>query len=175
MRLPDAHTRTHLEASRDEHAPADNDVRQAVEAAAAAHVGIEGNLLPVLQAVQEALGHIPRPAVIAVAEALNASIADVHGVVSFYPDLRTEPPGRTVVRLCIAEACQAVGSRHLVEQAESRLGLLLGTTAPDASLTLESVACLGTCSLGPSAQVNGVVHGRMDADRLVRLVEQAGS
>jgi formate dehydrogenase subunit gamma len=112
-----------------------------------------------------------------VAKELNISRADVHGVVTFYDDFRQEPPGYTTVRICRAEACQAVGAEEVVAQAQERFGVKVGATTTDRALTLEQVFCLGNCALGPSAEVNGRIYGRVDADRLnaiVTAVEETG-
>ena len=101
-----------------------------------------------------------------VASELNLSRADVHGVVSFYRDFRAEPAGRITVRVCRAEACQSVGAEQLMDGLERTLGIKAGQTAGDGSTTLDSVFCLGNCALGPSAQINGRVHGRLDLDRV---------
>ena len=109
------------------------------------------------------------------ADELNLSRADVHGVVSFYHDFRSEPAGRTTVRVCRAEACQAVGAERLVAHLRDRYRVSLGETTLDGSLTAEQVFCLGNCALGPAAQVNGRLHGRLDEVRLSLIIEEAVS
>jgi formate dehydrogenase iron-sulfur subunit len=130
------------------------------------HSGKDGPLLPVLQALQEAFGCVPEAAVVMVAEALNLSRAEVHGVVTFYHDFRREPAGRRILKLCRAEACQAAGGDALAARAQARLGAAMGTTAPDGSVTLEPVYCLGLCATAPSAMIDGRVVGRLDQARL---------
>ena len=130
------------------------------------HSGKDGPLLPVLQALQETFGCVPEAAVVMVAEALNLSRAEVHGVVTFYHDFRREPAGRHIVKLCRAEACQAAGGDALAARAEARLGVAMGTTTPDGSVTLEPVYCLGLCATAPSAMIDGRVVGRLDQARL---------
>ncbi|MET8781806.1 MULTISPECIES: formate dehydrogenase subunit gamma [unclassified Streptomyces] len=147
----------------------------AISAIAAAHRGQRGPLLPILHAIQAELGHVPQEAVAILARELNLSRADVHGVVSFYHDFRPEPAGRTTVRICRAEACQALGADALVNSARDRAGLALGETRADGSLTVEQVFCLGNCALGPSVEVNGEVLGRMSADRLRSILDEAVS
>lgn len=147
-----------------------------VRALVAAHRGDRGALLPILHGIQTEFGYIDTGLVPVLAVELNISRADVHGVLTFYPDFRSEPPGRTVVRLCRAEACQAVGAEQLVAHAEQVLGVKLGQTTPDGAVTLEQVFCLGNCALGPAAQVDGRVRGRLDRDRLTAiLAEVVGS
>ena len=132
-----------------------------------------GALLPILHAVQGALGYVPAEAIPVLADELNLSRADVHGVVSFYHDFRSEPAGRATVRVCRAEACQAVGAERLVAHLRDRYGVSLGETSRDGSLTTEQVFCLGNCALGPAAQVNGRLHGRLDEVRLSLILEKA--
>jgi formate dehydrogenase subunit gamma len=140
---------------------------------AAAHRGQRGALLPILHAVQEALGWVPTDAIAVLADELNLSRADVHGVVTFYHDFRSRPAGRTTVRVCRAEACQAVGAGRLVAQLRDRHGISLGETSPNGSLTVEQVFCLGNCALGPAVQVNGRLHGRVDEVRLASILDEA--
>jgi formate dehydrogenase subunit gamma len=144
----------------------------AITAIVAAHRGQRGALLPILHAIQAELGHVPQEAVPVLARELNLSRADVHGVVTFYHDFRREPAGRTTVRICRAEACQALGAAALESCAQDR-GTPLGETRADGSVTVEQVFCLGNCALGPSVEVNGKVLGRMSADRLRSILDEA--
>lgn len=137
-----------------------------------AHAGREGPLLPILHDVQTAFGCVPELAVPMIAEALNVSRAEVHGVVTFYHDFRSEPPGRHVLKLCQAEACQARGSDALAAQAEKRLGVTLGNTTPNGNVTLEPIYCLGLCSTAPSAMLDGRVVGRLNAEKLDALLTE---
>ncbi len=139
-----------------------------------AHRGLEGLLLPILHAVQEEFGCVPADAVPVIAEALNLTRAEVHGVVTFYHDFRREPAGRHVLKLCRAEACQASGGDALARRAEEKLGVRIGTTTPDARVTLEPVYCLGLCSVSPAAMLDGEVHARLNDAKLDALIAQAG-
>ena len=139
----------------------------------ATHRGQRGALLPILHAVQEALGCVPPEAVPVLADELNLSRADVHGVVSFYHDFRAAPAGRTTVRICRGEACQAVGAGRLVNHLRESRGMSLGDTTLDRSVTVEQVFCLGNCALGPAAQVNGRLCGRLDESRLSAILDEA--
>lgn len=134
-----------------------------IGALARAHANQAGALLPVLHAIQGRFGYVPAHAVAIVADALNLSRADVHGVVSFYHDFRTERPGRHVIKLCRAEACEAVGARRLERHAKSALAVDFGETTADGAITLEPVYCLGNCAAGPSIMVDGEPVGRVDA------------
>lgn len=133
----------------------------------------EGPTLVILHALQEAFGYVPEAAVPMVAQALNLSRAEVHGVLTFYPDFRREPPGRHVLKLCRAEACQAAGGDALAVHAETRLGVAFGGTCADGSVTLEPVYCLGLCATAPAAMLNDRVVGRLDSKRLDRLMAEA--
>jgi formate dehydrogenase subunit gamma len=147
---------------------------QVAEAIAIARAdGDRGPLLPALHAVQAALGYVPDEAVGLLAEQFNLSRADVHGVLTFYRDFRTEPAGRTRVRICGAEACQSVGAHDLIAAVVDRLGVPLGATTSDGALTLDEVFCLGNCALGPSASVDGRVIGRATTDRILTAVRRA--
>jgi formate dehydrogenase subunit gamma len=138
----------------------------------AEHKDLEGPLLPILHALQEAFGNIDRAAEPIIAEALNISRAEVHGVVTFYHDFREEPAGRHVLKLCRAEACQAVGCDALAERAEARLGVAFGETTADGRVTLEPVYCLGLCSVSPSAMLDGRIVGRLDQTKLDTLIAE---
>jgi formate dehydrogenase subunit gamma len=131
----------------------------------------QGTLLPLLHALQDTFGCVPEAAVPLVAHALNLSRAEVHGVVSFYHDFRRTPRGSHVVKLCQAEACQAMGSRALAAHARERLGVALGETTGDGRVTIEPIYCLGLCSTAPSAMIDGRVHGRVTPARLDALLE----
>ncbi|GHC56184.1 formate dehydrogenase subunit gamma [Neogemmobacter tilapiae] len=137
------------------------------------HAGIEGPLLPILHAVQAEWGHVPDAFLPRIAQALNLSRAEVHGVKSFYHDFRDEPAGRHVVKLCRAEACQAMGGDDLADRAKARLGCDWHETA--GNVTLEPVFCLGLCACGPAAMVDGRLVGRVDAAVLDRLLAECGA
>ena len=130
-----------------------------------AHREEQGALLPVLHEVQDALGHIPPDAVPAIASAVNLSRAEVHGVISYYHHFRQEPAGRHVVRVCCAEACQAVGGEVLAEYALARL--------EGSDVTLEPVYCLGLCACGPAVQVDETeLHVAMTPSKLDALLNR---
>jgi len=136
---------------------------------------LPGALLPIFHALQERFGYVHPDAIPLVADALNLSRAEVHGVLTFYHDFRTTPPGRRVVRICRAEACQSMGADRLVEHAKRHLGVGFHETTADGGVTLEQVFCLGNCALSPAVMVDGELHGRVDAAGFDRLVaESAG-
>ncbi len=139
----------------------------------AEHRDLEGPALPILLAIQDAFGCVPDEAVRMIAEALNITRAEMHGVVTFYHDFKKTPPGRHVLKLCRAEACQSMGSDALAARAEKALGIAVGDTTPDRRVTLEPVYCLGLCAVAPSAMLDGRIVGRLDEKRLDALVAEA--
>lgn len=149
--------------------------REAALAVIAAHSGMRGALLPMLHAVQDAIGFVPDAIVPDIADALNVSRADVHGVITFYHDYRRKPAGRHVVKICRAEACQARGGLAIEAAAAERLGVAMGKTREDGQVTLEAVYCLGLCASGPSGLVDGVPVAKLDAAKLVRIAAQVAA
>jgi formate dehydrogenase subunit gamma len=129
-----------------------------------------GPILPVLHGVQNALGYVPPEAVALVAEGLNVSRADVHGVVTFYHYFRHEPPGRHTIHLCRAESCQAMNGAALESHAKTKLGVGFHQTTSSGAFTLEPVYCLGNCACSPAVMVDGEVYGRVTADRFDEIV-----
>jgi formate dehydrogenase subunit gamma len=146
--------------------------REAVERAIAAQAERPGALLPLLHAVQDALGFVPPAAVPPIAQALNLSRAEVHGVVSFYHDFRSAPPGRHVLKLCRAEACQAMGAEALAQALRTQLGVDWHGTTADGRVTLEPVYCLGNCACAPAAMLDGQVLGRLSQAGAAALVQR---
>lgn len=134
---------------------------------------LPGALIPILHALQEEFGYLDPAAVPLIADALNLSKADVHGVISFYHDFRNTPPGRHVLRICRAEACQSMGCDSLIGHVENRLGIKLGETTADRSFTVEAVYCLGNCALSPSAMLDGKPYGRVSPQVADFLIDSA--
>ena len=126
--------------------------------------------LPTLHALQHAFGFIHAEAIPMIALALNVSRADMHGVVTFYHEFRRSPPGRHMLHLCRAEACQAVGGEAVADQVRADLGVDWHGTTADGSVTLEPVFCLGLCASGPAALVNGQPMGHLTASSAKDLV-----
>jgi formate dehydrogenase subunit gamma len=147
----------------------------AVDDAIARLRDLPGALLPILHAIQDKLGFVPPASVERIARGLNISQADVHGVITFYHDFRSAPPGRHVLKLCRAEACQAMGSQRIEAHLERKLGVGMHATTADGAVTLEPVYCLGNCALSPSLQCDGHLHGRMDEQRVDALLAELRS
>jgi len=137
------------------------------------HRTLDGAALPILHALQKEFGFVPADALPLIAQALNLSRAEIHGIVTFYHDFRDRPAGRHVLKLCRAEACQSRGADDLAAHAKARLHLDWGDTAPNGSVTIEPVFCLGLCATAPAAMLDGRVAGRLDKTRLDGLIDEA--
>jgi formate dehydrogenase subunit gamma len=139
------------------------------------HMGLEGPALPILHALMEEFGHVPESAVKEMAEALNVSRAEMHGVVTFYHDFHREPHGRHTLKICRAESCQSMGAEKLANAFLAKLKLGWGETTPDGALTVEPVYCLGLCAHSPSALIDGEPVGCVDMETLDGIVAEARS
>jgi len=154
---------------------------QAVQDIIARRRHMPGALLPILHGVQEALGYVPAEAVPPIAQALNLSRAEVHGVITYYHHFRSEPAGRNVVQVCRAESCKAMGSEKLWEHACSTLKCEPhghaghGATSADGEYSVESVFCLGLCASSPAIMVNDRLHARVSFDSFDRIVARASA
>lgn len=146
-------------------------LEETVEAVIEEHAGQIGALMPVLHSMQQRMGYIPSEAIPMIATALNLSRAEVHGVIHFYHDFRSEPPGDHLVQLCRAEACQAMGGRALEAHVKARLGVGYGETTPDGRFSLDPVYCLGNCACTPSVRIDDVIHARVSPERFDQLLE----
>jgi formate dehydrogenase subunit gamma len=147
--------------------------RTAVLAVCARLKDVAGPLMPILHGIQEALGFVPKDAVPLIAVELNLSRAEVHGVVTFYHYFRKDAPGRHVVHLCRAEACQSVGAVALEAHAKQALGIDFHQTTADGAVSLEPVYCLGNCALGPSVMIDERLQGRVSPQRFDALIARA--
>jgi formate dehydrogenase subunit gamma len=137
--------------------------------------GQPGALLPILHAIQAEQGYVPSNSIPLIADALNISRAEVHGVITYYHHFRQEPAGKHVVQICRAEACQSVGSEALADHAVKQIGCDFHETTKDGSITLEPVYCLGQCACGPAIMINDDVHALVDAAKLDKLLAKARS
>jgi len=138
------------------------------------YVHVPGPLLLVLHAVQRRLGFVPEEAVPYIAERLNLSRAEVHGVLTFYHHFRRAPPGRHVIQVCRAESCQAMGAEHLAQCAQQRLGIAFHETTPDGVFSLEPVYCLGNCACSPAVMIDEELFGRVSPEQLDALLAERG-
>lgn len=130
-------------------------------------------ILPALQRLQEVFGYVPEGSVEVVADALNVSRAEVVGVLTYYHDLRQSPPAAVVVQICVAEACQAEGTRELVRDIETAYDVTLGSETHVGAVEFDKVYCFGNCALGPAAMVNGRLLGRCDMALLEAAIDAA--
>ena len=137
-----------------------------------AHASLPGALLPMLHAIQDEFGHVPDQAVPVIARSLNLSRAEVHGVITFYHHFRSHAPGRHVVQVCRAEACQAVGAVALEAHAKKCLGIDFHETTADGAVTLEAVYCLGNCAVGPSLRIDDDIVGRVTPARFDEIITE---
>jgi formate dehydrogenase subunit gamma len=144
--------------------------REQVAGIIASYRDVPGGMLPLLHAVQDALGWLPPEVVPDIAHAMNRSRAEVHGVISFYHHFRSQPAGQHVVQVCVAEACKACGGDALMQAAERALGCAAHGTRGDGQVTLEPVYCLGLCAASPAMQIDDRLHARVDVHKLHRLV-----
>ena len=133
---------------------------------------LPGAALPILNALQAEFGYIDDAAIPLIADALNVSRADIVGVAHFYQDYRHAPPGKHILKVCRAEACQSMGCESLARHVESSLGAAMGETTADGMFTLENVFCLGNCALSPAVMVDGRLYGRVSPSRIDAIVAQ---
>lgn len=145
-------------------------VLERIQTHIAAHKATPGGLLPLLHAIQDDVGYIPEESYVHISKALNLSVAEVHGVVSFYHHFRTQPPGKHILHICRAESCQAMGSEHLEIHAKSKLGIDYHQTSRSGNITLEPIYCLGNCALSPAIMLDEKVYGRVSRTRLDELI-----
>lgn len=131
---------------------------------------VAGAMLPILHAIQDQIGYVPAEALPAIGKALNISRAEVHGVVTFYPHFRNKAPGRHVVQICRAEACQAMGANELLAHAQMTLRIGLHDTSADGEITLEPVYCLGNCACSPAIMVDDDLYGRVTPLRFNAII-----
>lgn len=151
--------------------PAGTEIERRTASVIAELKGLEGPLLPILHDIQEEFGYVPAESLPVIAESLNISNAEVHGVVTFYHDYRKAPAGRHVLKVCQAEACQSMGSDAVASKLKQALGIGFHQTSLDGQVTLEPVYCLGLCACAPSAMLDGEVIGRVDDEAIEEIVE----
>lgn len=148
-----------------------NRTQKAIDDAIACNMDKPGALLPILHGIQDDIGYIPPEAVPVIAQELNLSRAEVHGVISFYHYFRQTPPGKHTLQICQAESCQAMGSEQLTAHAKMTLGIDFHQTSADQEYSLEPVYCLGNCACSPAIMVDDEVYGRVTPERLEQLLD----
>lgn len=131
----------------------------------------DGALIPVLQAAQGLYGYLPAPVLEKIAEGLNVPISQIFGVVTFYSQFRLKPRGKHIIRLCQGTACHVRGARTILAALEDQLNVFAGETTKDGQFTLETVACVGACSLGPVVMIDDETHGRLSPDQTAQILE----
>ncbi len=144
-----------------------------IEAHIESHKTMPGGLLPLLHAIQDDLGFIPEESYASISKALNLSVAEIHGVVSFYHHFRTHVPGRHILQICRAESCQAMGCTALEQHLKSKLGVDYHETTADGAITLEPVYCLGNCALSPAIMMDEEIYGRVNATQVDQIIATA--
>ena len=147
-------------------------IRRCVAGAVQKFAGEPGPLIEILHAIQDELGFVPAAAVPQLAEALNLSRAEIHGVISFYHHFREHAAGRYVVQLCRAEACQSMNQRGLEAHAKAKLGVQFHETTPNGVFSFEPVYCLGNCACSPAMMIDGELYGRVTPERFDEIVSQ---
>lgn len=134
------------------------------------YLTLPGNLMPVLQGIQEAYGYVPKPAIALVAERLNAYPAQIYGVLTFYAQFHLKPRGRFIIRVCVGTACHVQGAERITETFFDRLKIGHAETTPDLRYTFEKVACLGACGMAPLAMVNDDTFGKMTVQKVDEII-----
>lgn len=134
------------------------------------HKSLPGGLLPLLHNIQDYIGYIPEESYEVISKGLNLSVAEIHGVVSFYHHFRTKAPGKHILHICRAESCQAMGSAELESYAKSALHVDYHQTTADGTITLEPIYCLGNCALSPAVMVDEKLYGRVNKAKLDKLI-----
>lgn len=143
-----------------------------IQAHITAHQKVPGGLMPLLHAIQDDIGYVPEGVYPDIAKALALSVAEVHGVVTFYHHFRTHPVGEHILQICRAESCQAMGAAKLETELKSRLGVDYHQTTTDGKITLLPVYCLGNCGCSPAVMLDDEVYGRMDTQKVTELIAE---
>ena len=146
-----------------------------IEAHIAQHKLMPGGLLPLLHAIQDDIGYVPESAYLFISKGLALSVAEVHGVVTFYHHFRTQPVGKHILHVCRAESCQAMGAAQLETQIKAKLGIDYHQTTNDGAITLEPIYCLGNCACSPAVMLDDEVYGRVNIEMVSELVAEANA
>ena len=149
------------------------DTHAKIQGLIAQHKGLPGALLPLLHAIQDEFGYVPEESYLSISKALALSVAEVHGVVTFYHHFRSHPAGKHILQICRAESCQAMGSEKLEASIKAKLGIDYHQTTLDGAITLEPIYCLGNCACSPGVMMDDEVDGRMDSQKVAELISEA--
>ena len=149
------------------------ETQEKIQGMIAQHCNMPGALLPILHAIQDTIGYVPQESYLLISKALALSVAEVHGVVTFYHHFRSHPAGKHILQICRAESCQAMGSEQLETHIKSSLGIDYHQTTPDGAITLEPIYCLGNCACSPNVMMDDEVYGRMDGQKVAELISEA--
>ena len=149
------------------------DTHEKIQVLITQYKGMPGALLPLLHAIQDELGYVSEECYLPISKALALSVAEVHGVVTFYHHFRTHPVGKHILQICRAESCQAMGSEKLEASIKAKLGIEYHETTSDGAITLEPIYCLGNCACSPSVMMDDDVYGRVDALKVAELINEA--
>ena len=156
--------------------PNEQNVESTLQALIDAYKDEPGALLPLLHAIQEALGYIPESSLVPIGKALNLSRAEVYGVVTYYHHFRQTPPAKHMLQVCRAEACQARGANQLIDQIERKLGCTMHAQTADGHIALEPIYCLGQCAVGPNILVDETtLHARVDGAVIDQVINALGA
>lgn len=136
------------------------------------YLTLPGNLMPVLQGIQDEYGYVPKPAINLVAERLNVYPSQIFGVLTFYAQFHLKPRGRFIIRVCVGTACHVQGAPRIVETFFDKLGIGHAETTPDLRYTFEKVACLGACGMAPLAMVNDDTFGKMTVQKVEEIIAE---
>ena len=131
-----------------------------------------GALIPLLQSAQDSYGYVPEKAIHYIGEVVNIPAAEIYGVITFYSQFRLKPLGKHVVRICEGTACHVNGAKNVLKVLQNELGIAVGETTEDGLFTLQSVACLGCCSLAPVIMIDDDTHGNLTADKTKKVIKK---
>ena len=133
--------------------------------------GTKDELIPILEAVQEEFGYLPREAMLKISRRLRIPESNIYGVATFYALFRLKPSGKNIIRVCRGTACHVRGGARILQEFENRLGIKPGETTPDLEYSLETISCFGSCALAPVVVVNRQVYGRMTPAKVAEILD----
>jgi NADH-quinone oxidoreductase subunit E len=136
--------------------------------------GNKDELIPVMEAVQEEYGYLPRETMQEISRFLKVPESNIYGVATFYALFRLSPRGKKMVNVCRGTACHVRGGAHILQEVEKRLGIKAGETSPDMEYSLETISCFGSCALAPVMVINKVVYGRMTPAKVEQILSNQG-